>query len=375
MEAQEQNKQYQYTNIFFVELLADLGGVETFLCELAKKMKDYNLVLFYPEDGRINKRQLERIGQYIKTKKHITGEKIKCKKAFFNYHSRYIDDVEADEYIQIVHADFSQLPQLHPKTDPHFTKYYGVSKNVCKVFTEMTGKQCDLCYNPISIEPPKRVLNLISATRLTAEKGGKRMKILAEALTKANIPFMWTIFTNSTEKIIDNPNVIYLKAREDIRDYIANADYTVQLSDTEGYSYTILESLCLGTPIITTPLPVLEEMGANEENSIQIDFDMKNIPIDKIYNSNFDFKYTPHKDIWDQLIILEPSTYYEEKQYEYKVKALRAYQDPHLKDKKLDRIPDIGEEWWISKDRLDMLLGENPYNTTFVEVIDKRKIK
>jgi glycosyltransferase involved in cell wall biosynthesis len=43
--------------------------------------------------------------------------------------------------------------------------------------------------------------------------------------------------------------------RLDIRDYIADADYLVQLSDTEAWSYSVLESLSLGTPVITTPIP------------------------------------------------------------------------------------------------------------------------
>jgi hypothetical protein len=37
-----------------------------------------------------------------------------------------------------------------------------------------------------------------------------------------------------------------------IRNYIADADYTVQLSDTEAYCYTMIESLLLKTPVIVT---------------------------------------------------------------------------------------------------------------------------
>ena len=38
-----------------------------------------------------------------------------------------------------------------------------------------------------------------------------------------------------------------------IRDYIAKADYTIQLSDTEAYCYTMIESLLLNVPVIVTP--------------------------------------------------------------------------------------------------------------------------
>lgn len=78
-------------------------------------------------------------------------------------------------------------------------------------------------------------------------------------LNESEIPYIWTIFTDDTNKI-DNPNIIYMKPRLDISNYIANADYLVQLSDTEGYCYSVIESLCLGTPVIITDMPVMKEL-------------------------------------------------------------------------------------------------------------------
>ena len=80
--------------------------------------------------------------------------------------------------------------------------------------------------------------------------------------------------------------LIYMKPRLDIRDYIADADYLVQLSDTEAFSYSILESLCLGTPVIITPIPSSIEMGVkNGINGYILDFSMKDIPITQIYKT------------------------------------------------------------------------------------------
>ena len=42
------------------------------------------------------------------------------------------------------------------------------------------------------------------------------MIILANELTKRNIPFLWLVFTNDLNAI-DNPNVIYMKPRLDIK--------------------------------------------------------------------------------------------------------------------------------------------------------------
>ena len=44
---------------------------------------------------------------------------------------------------------------------------------------------------------------------------------LAAALDKANIKYIWFVFTNDTGKI-NNSNVIYMKPRLNIRPYIAS---------------------------------------------------------------------------------------------------------------------------------------------------------
>ena len=49
-------------------------------------------------------------------------------------------------------------------------------------------------------------------------------------MDREKIPYIWTIFTNDKE-VINHPNVCYMSPRLDISDYIADADYLVQLSD------------------------------------------------------------------------------------------------------------------------------------------------
>lgn len=55
-----------------------------------------------------------------------------------------------------------------------------------------------------------------------------------------------------------------MKPTLDIRNYIAEADYLVQLSDSEGFCYSIVEALELGIPVLTTPITVLDEIGFKE---------------------------------------------------------------------------------------------------------------
>ena len=151
---------------------------------------------------------------------------------------------------------------------------------------------------------------------------------LANALDKAGIPYEWRIFTNDSLPI-PNENVIYMKPRLDIRDYIADADYLVQLSDTEAFSYSILESLCLGTPVIITPIPSSIEMGVkNGINGYILNFSMEDIPITQIYTNIPKFTFKSPKDIYDKLLIDEPTTYNGEKIVE--VKCIKSYYDNEL---------------------------------------------
>ena len=124
----------------------------------------------------------------------------------------------------------NKTPRLHPK----ITKYIGVSQRVCDSFKELTGIDCELCYNPLSLDNPKKILHLISATRLTKEKGKDRMIKLGQFLNNAGIPYIWDVFTNDTLEI-NNPNIFYRKPVLNIVDYIVAADYLVQLSDNERF--------------------------------------------------------------------------------------------------------------------------------------------
>ena len=292
-----------YSNVFYIPHFNAIGGIETYMYELAKKYHKYDITVVYSAGDY---KQIARLSKYIRVIKY-NGEKIKCKRLFIMYRCN-LDIFEAEHIIQITHADY-KAQNLTPNKDPRINEHYAVSKAVAKTYEELSGLPTKVCYNPLSVDKPKKVLMLISPTRLTKEKGKIRMEILANALTNANIPFQWFVFTND-RNAIDNPNVIYMNPRLDIRDFIASSDYLVQLSDTEAWSYSVLESLVLGTPVIVTPIPCFEEMGIKSGvNGYVLPFDMSNIPVEDIYNNIPKFEFKAPKDIYDKLLIKDPSTY------------------------------------------------------------------
>lgn len=334
-------------NMFYFYHINSIGGIESFFYYLSKKYKDWDITIYYKIGDA---EQIKRLKKYVRVKQY-RGEKIVCEKAFFNYTIDIIDNVEAKEYYQIAHCDFKEAiekPNLHKKVN----KYLGVSKKVCKSFEEVTGIKTELAYNPIIINKPKKVLNLISATRLTHEKGKDRMIKFAKMLDDAEIPYLWTIFTNDT-KVIDNPNIIYIKPRLDIINYIANSDYLVQLSDNEGFCYSVVESLLVGTPVIVTNCPVFKEIGLNETNSFILDFDMNNVPLKEIYKGLPSFKYEAPKDNWDKLLEKGKSTYQKDLKTMVLVKCIQNYNDIELNELKTIN----SKPYKINKVRAEELIG------------------
>lgn len=311
----------KYTNVFYVPHFNIIGGIETYIYELVKKYKDIDITVVY-SDPTSDAKQLNRIRKYARVIK-VGNEPIKCERLFVMYRCN-LDFFEADYIIQITHADY-KAQNLTPNLDTRINEHYGVSKAVAETYEEISGLETKVCYNPLTIDKPKKVLKLISATRLTKEKGKDRMIILANELTKRKIPFLWLVFTND-RNAIDNPNVIYMQPRLDIRDFIANSDYLVQLSDTEAWSYSVLESLCLSTPVITTPIPCFNEMGVESgKNGYILPFNMKTIPVDDIYNNIPEFTFKAPKDIYDKLLINKPTTYNPNELYQ--CRALKNYFD------------------------------------------------
>lgn len=356
---------YMINNIYWVGKLHVIGGVETAMYELAKQFTDYDFVIYYND---IPAEQLRRLKKYVKCVKY-KGEKLKCKKLFMNYDISIIDNVEAEEYIEIVHCVFEKntaKPHIHDK----ITKYYAVGIEACESFKRLTGKQCEVLHNLLEIEKPRKILRLISATRLASDKGKIvwRMQQLIYALERANIPYEWKIFTNG-QHLINGKGIIYMQPTLDIRDYIADSDYMVQLSDTEAFCYSVLESLYLHVPVIVTPIPCFDEMGVeNGKNGYILDFDMKNIPIEDIYNKKPKFDYQPFKNEWLDKIEKAKGNYKEELKMKFKVRALINFTDMEDNKKRI-----INEEWICSMDRAEYLKDNKAIE--IVEEIKKEQDK
>ena len=371
-------------NIYYFLKISKIGGIETFFYQLAKKYKDWDLTIYY---RYADPEQLKRLKKYVRCVRY-TDQKIKCDKAFFNFNTDIIDNVEAKEYCLVVHGNYEWLECECPQ-HPKITKYYGVSKDACEAFTRLTGKKCEVIYNPLEVDKPEKLLKLVAACRMEDPvKGGSRTKTLVQALdnycNRTGKKYMLTVFTNELfnadgtrmQNDIISDNVVYMKPRLDISPYMVDADWVIQLSDNfEGYNYTVNESLSYGTPVVITPCNVYKELGITENDALFLNFDLSNMEqvIEDMFNKKLKPTYKPPVDGWDKVLVKGKSTYAEDKLRKYRVRATNQYKIDGNIDVELGFMPEEGYEFIVDGNRLDILLGNNNYCSQYVEVIEEVK--
>ena len=343
----------KYSNIFYFKRISAIGGTEQFLYEIAKKYNDYDITIFYDEADLYQLQRLRRLVRCIQRKK---GERVSCKKAFFNFNADMIEDIDADEYHFVSHAIYQELGYIPPIGNNKFTDYIGVSdyssKMLEKCAKEKFNKEikCRTCYNPLTLEPKEKVINIVCAGRLEDKtKGGKRTLDLIDALdrycARTGRHYLMHIFTNPVKFDIKSPNICIMKPRVDVRPYISNADFVCQVSnDMETYCYTDNEALGYGVPLITTPLTVLEELPVSDDMIIKLEWDCSNVDdvARQVFEREFKpFKYTPPKDDWLNILALDKSKYKEEIYMKVEIKCKQDFYDL---EEKVDRVK---EETWI----------------------------
>lgn len=354
------DKSRPFSNLFYFKGLCRIGGTEQFLYEIAKKYHEKDITILY---DWADFDQIMRLRSLVRCIRRETGKKYYAKRAFYNFNLDAINNVEADEHIFVCHAIYQEIPQVPPLTNPKLTGFFGVSdyaSEELKKYGEYQGLKINprTVYNPLTLEKPDKVVKLISACRLDDKvKGGGRTIKLIEALDryceKHGTHYIWHIYSNSHEYTVESPNVCYMAGRPDIRPFIADSDYLVQVSnDMESYCYTINEALSYGTRIVRTPLSVAKELNIPKSAEVVLDWDCSNVDevAEQIFKKHAPFKYTPPEDGWEKELIDEPSTYTENNSI--MVQPIQTYYDMERKE----RLTKYDEPFSVSLERAKKLI-------------------
>lgn len=290
----------EYDVILYMTNGQAIGGIETFIYNFCYFMqKKYSIAVIY---NKYDSDQIDRLSKVTKCIKLPIRSKISCKTLIVNRITDAIPGgISYSQVIQMVHT--CKMGRYRVPTGRNRTIY--VSEAAKKSF----GLPGDVIHNFVSVNKPKDPLILVSATRLSYEKGEQRMVTLAKKLNEAKIPFLWLIFTDSEIKDLQKGMAI-VKPTLDISSYIRMASYVVQLSDVESFCLILAESLVLNTPVITTDLEVLPELGIEDGvNGYVLPFDM-NFDVSKLTHiPKFKYKYDNEviMDKWTKVLDFKAS--------------------------------------------------------------------
>ena len=193
-------------------------------------------------------------------------------------------NIFARQRFMLLHCDYAEIGHL--KTLQTDYKYIAVSDTSAKGMRDKFGIDC------IAIEPflntynPKRVYRFVSATRIHRTKGWDRMMELCRLLTEKGIRFQWLLFTDGKCPAMPYTGFLNMgmQPNEVVLDYMADADYVVQLSDNEGFCYSVHEALSVGTPVLVSDISVFDSVIEDGYNGYKLPLDMNDINIDRIVN-------------------------------------------------------------------------------------------
>ena len=286
--------------ILYINQLNIIGGIETFIYYFARLMKHKDVALVVGNIDESLKRKYER---YMKVYEYTTRDKYSCDTLIL---VRILDktpaNIECNQSVQMVHACRTS-PAWHIRQTSDFI--VNVSEASKKSFGN-EAKDGIVIHNPIITDNPRAMI-LVSATRIPAPDKGQneeRMRKLADMLNDAKIPFLWFNFSDGS---IPNPprGMINVGRDEDIRPYIASATYLVQLSDSEAWSYSILEALTQNVPVIVTDFPSAHEMGIKDGANgyilpFDMDFDVNKLK--KVPKFTYLYDNEPIKKQWEKII-------------------------------------------------------------------------
>ena len=371
-------------NVIYFKNINKIGGVEEFEFQL---ITNYNkpFTIYYQTGDDL---QIQKLRKHCDVKWWDGKETIKCDVCLLNYDSEgFIEHTIANYYYQVIHADYSAL-NIDFKLNNKITKYIAVSNAAKEGFIKKTGikpEKVDVCYNPLKLNnyEKKPALVLGSFTRLTFEKGSKRMETLINKLDELcekdkNFSYIYYIYTDSPQRI-HSENVVYCPTRiNNITNIMATMDYVIQLSDSESWCYTVDKSRVLGVPVVVTPCKAYEELGLSSQDII-LNFSMDNIDevVNKLRAKQLKKRihksdYIRKESNWDKYLsdggnLPECSNNAPKIKY-YVVEALDAYQRLNYMDAQLGRVPMTGEQWVVDSDRLDKLISPRGI---FVKVISR----
>ena len=264
--------------LIYTSYLHIIGGIETFILNLIDLLhEDYDIGVVCPKLPEEMAEQIRAKAKLFSNTRILNCDhlimvrKMDSKPSFINYKNS----------VRMCHACKSDPSSRILKDCDHLVHVSNASKESFK-------SEGEVILNPL-FHSEKKSLLLVSATRIPAlDKGqnAERMLRLAQILNDHDIPFLWLNFSDAPLRNAPK-GFVNVGHFAELQPYIARADYLVQLSDREGFGYSVLEALLCGTAVLCTPFETTKELGVIDGKNgyiipFDLDFDPKilyNVPV------------------------------------------------------------------------------------------------
>ncbi len=242
--------------------------------------------------------------------------------------------------------------------DERVTEHLACGEFVAKMYEEYSGNKIPWIRNILA--PKKKVEKIyrfLSTSRIyDPDKGWNETIEFCRKLKANKIKFEFTIFSKLPEMV--TPEMIPFKeihvydSKLDIFDYVADADYVVLFTKSEGCPYSIQEALQYGTPCIVSDVGGCTELIEDGVNGYVVK-DLNTFDIEKIKKIP---KLKPYKgttaDEWCEY--LGGAEYIKKPLNEYGKVSIQAIS--HYTDIALNKNLNPGDIYEVDEDRADQII-------------------
>ena len=302
--------------IIYVGYVYDIGGIESWIYYMCQNLYSYYNILLLFDSGNII--QLKRYNKYVEVEHRNRDKQYECDTLLIASNwAEFPKNIKYKKCITTIHSDykyFNEQLRSNLTVVKQANEIICVSKQASDSIYELFKLKNKIIPNILGEKiKTNKILHLVSFTRLSIEKGYDRICYFVNILKNNNIKFDWKIFSDAEHWKIDKlncPEVIFMKPTLDVYNYMVDADYVVQLSDTEAFCYTVHESLQYGTPVIVTNINAFKDVVLDGYNGYKFELDMSNVDSDmlnKIVNNIpkdfvYDERFEELKQKWFEVL-------------------------------------------------------------------------
>lgn len=302
--------------IIYVGYVYDIGGIESWIYYMCQNLYSYYNILLLFDSGNII--QLKRYNKYVEVEHRNRDKQYECDTLLIASNwAEFPKNIKYKKCITTIHSDykyFNEQLRSNLTVVKQANEIICVSKQASDSIYELFKLKNKIIPNILGEKiKTNKILHLVSFTRLSIEKGYDRICYFVNILKNNNIKFDWKIFSDAEHWKIDKlncPEVIFMKPTLDVYDYMVDADYVVQLSDTEAFCYTVHESLQYGTPVLVTNINAFKDVIIDGYNGYKFELDMSNVDSDmlnKIVNNIpkdfvYDERFEELKQKWFEVL-------------------------------------------------------------------------